>query len=176
MGGIPGIYANLTPAGLSQAAGETGTGSQQTTFNAMTQFMGLLTDPFIAGRGDPASAGGRSTGYADEEARAYAAKRNPNNALAAIYTKAPPPVAFEQRWSIWAAGFGGSQNHRRQYLGRLQHRDVAPLRRRRGRRLSLLAIDDRGFRAGRRRHQLQRGPNNGTGTFRPVPGRRVHPA
>src|SRR5258708_3475739 len=36
---------------LTQASGEIGTGSQQTTFNAMGQFMGLLTDPFM-GRGN----------------------------------------------------------------------------------------------------------------------------
>ncbi len=107
-GGIPGIYASLSPASLSQAAGETGTGSQQTTFSAMNMFMGMMADPFIAGRGDVGSAGGGATGYADEEL-AYAAKREPNDALAAIYTKAPPPVPFERRWSVWAAGYGGSQ-------------------------------------------------------------------
>ncbi|MDI1262911.1 MAG: autotransporter domain-containing protein, partial [bacterium] len=109
-GGIPAVFAGLSPAGLSQASGETATGSLQTTFNAMNQFMGVMMDPFVAGRGDGASAGGNATGYADEEALAYAAKkRNPNDALAAIYTKAPAAVPFAQRWSVWAAGFGGSQ-------------------------------------------------------------------
>jgi uncharacterized protein with beta-barrel porin domain len=74
----------------------------------MNMFMGMMADPFIAGRGDVGSAGGGATGYADEEL-AYAAKREPNDALAAIYTKAPPPVPFERRWSVWAAGYGGSQ-------------------------------------------------------------------
>jgi uncharacterized protein with beta-barrel porin domain len=108
-GSIPLVFSALTQAGLTQISGETATGSQQTTFNAMNQFMGAMTDPFIAGRGDPVSAGGSTTGYADEQALAYAAKRKPNDALAAIYTKAPPPVPFTQRWSVWAAGFGGSQ-------------------------------------------------------------------
>ncbi|MBR1244454.1 autotransporter domain-containing protein [Bradyrhizobium sp. AUGA SZCCT0274] len=109
-GGIPAVFANMSADGLSQAAGETATGSQQTTFNAMNQFMGAMMDPFIAGRGDAATAGGNASGFADEEALAYAAKkRNPNDALAAIYTKAPPMVPFQQRWSVWAAGFGGSQ-------------------------------------------------------------------
>ena len=76
----------------------------------MNQFMGVMTDPFIAGRGDAATAGGGPTGYADEEALAYAArKRNPNDALAAIYTKASPMAPFQQRWSVWADGYGGSQ-------------------------------------------------------------------
>lgn len=109
-GGIPGAFATLGPAGLTQASGEGATGSQQTTFNAMNQFMGVMTDPFIAGRGAGTAAGGGATGFADEEAMAYAQKkRSPNDALAAIYTKAPPPVVFAQRWSVWAAGFGGSQ-------------------------------------------------------------------
>jgi T5SS/PEP-CTERM-associated repeat protein/autotransporter-associated beta strand protein/autotransporter passenger strand-loop-strand repeat protein len=94
--------------GLTQLSGETATGSQQTTFDAMNLFIGLITDPFVAGRGDLASAGGGATGYA-EEPLAYAAKRQSSDALAAIYTKAPPPVPFVQRWSVWAAGFGGSQ-------------------------------------------------------------------
>jgi uncharacterized protein with beta-barrel porin domain len=93
---------------LTQASGETATGSQQTTFDAMNQFMRVLTDPFVASRGDGPSAGGGATGYADE-ADAYAAKRKPNDALAAIYTKAPPVIPFQQRWSTWVAGYGGSQ-------------------------------------------------------------------
>ena len=47
-GGIPAIFGALTPFGLTMVSGESATGSQQTTFNAMSQFMGLLTDPFIA--------------------------------------------------------------------------------------------------------------------------------
>ncbi|CAN7528806.1 autotransporter domain-containing protein [Bradyrhizobium sp. LjRoot220] len=112
-GGIPLVFGALTPAGLTQVSGETAVGSQQATFNAMNLFMGLITDPFIAGRGDPISGGGNPNAYAEEESLAYAARgksRSKNDAYAAIYTKAPPLVqSFEQRWSVWAAGFGGSQ-------------------------------------------------------------------
>ena len=117
-GGIPLVFTTLTPAGLTQASGEVATGSQQTTFDAMNLFMGLLTDPFIAGRGDGLSVGGGATPFAEESdgASAYAAKDKPRSkserdAYAAIYRKAPPPVvdAFAQRWSVWAAGYGGSQ-------------------------------------------------------------------
>ncbi|MBV9461670.1 MAG: autotransporter domain-containing protein, partial [Bradyrhizobium sp.] len=106
------IFGALTPAGLTQLSGEGATGSQQTTFDAMNQFMGLLTDPFIAGRGDPASAGGTPTPYADESL-AYAARTRTageRDAYAAVYTKAPAAVPFQQRWSVWAAGYGGSQS------------------------------------------------------------------
>ncbi|MES2031258.1 MAG: autotransporter domain-containing protein [Pseudomonadota bacterium] len=83
---------------LTQASGETATGSQQTTFNAMTLFMGIMTDPFSAGRG-----------FDTPGAMGYADARKPRDAFAMI-TKAPPAVStFETRWSVWASGFGGSQ-------------------------------------------------------------------
>ena len=110
--------ANLANA-LTMASGETAAGSQQTTFEAMNQFMGLLTDPFIAGRGDGATGGAGATPFTEESdgASAYATNgkarsKNERDAYAAIYRKAlPPPAvdAFAQRWSVWAAGYGGSQ-------------------------------------------------------------------
>jgi uncharacterized protein with beta-barrel porin domain len=106
-GSIPMVFGSLTPNGLTQVSGETATGSQQATFNAMGLFMGLLTDPFM-NRGGGFGAPSPSSGYAEENA--YAAKSNPTDAFA-MFTKAPPVApSFEQRWSVWAAGFGGSQN------------------------------------------------------------------
>jgi uncharacterized protein with beta-barrel porin domain len=92
-------------AGLSQVSGEVGTGSQQTTFNAMGQFTGLLTDPFM-GRNGASNPIPGATGYA-EEASAYAANRRTD--AFEMFTKAPPVAPFEARWSVWAVGFGGSQ-------------------------------------------------------------------
>jgi uncharacterized protein with beta-barrel porin domain len=105
-GSLPVALANLSPSGLTQASGESATGSQQTTFNAMNLFMGLLTDVFGAGRGGAPGA----TPYADEtSATAYAASgKRPSDAFASIQRKAPSPT-FEQRWDVWAAGYGGSQ-------------------------------------------------------------------
>jgi autotransporter-associated beta strand protein len=102
-GGIPLVFGVLTPAGLSQASGETATGTQQTTFNAMTQFMGVMTDPFIDGRGNGgAPQGGAASGYASTQNSG--AVRD----AYAMFNKAPV-TSFDQRWSVWAAGFGGSQ-------------------------------------------------------------------
>jgi autotransporter-associated beta strand protein len=104
-GSIPLVYGALNGAGLTQAAGEFGASSQQTTFNAMGQFMGLLTDPVAQRDAGPGSAD--TPGYAEEDsASAYAARKR-TDAFAMI-TRAPPRT-FEQRWSVWAAGFGGSQ-------------------------------------------------------------------
>jgi autotransporter-associated beta strand protein len=114
-GSIPAVFGALTPTALTQASGELATGSQQATFDAMNLFMGVLTDPFVAGRGDDVAASAAAAPFADEGdgASAYAAKDKPRSkgerdAYAAVYAKAPV-VPFEQRWSVWAAGFGGSQ-------------------------------------------------------------------
>ncbi|MDU6372858.1 MAG: autotransporter domain-containing protein [Bradyrhizobium sp.] len=104
-GGMSAIYASLTPAGLAQAAGQIGSSAQQTTFSAMSQFMGLVSDPTQRGNtfGGPSTA----TGYAEEDGRAAYAARRRDDAFAMV-TKAPA-APFASRWSMWAAGFGGSQ-------------------------------------------------------------------
>jgi fibronectin-binding autotransporter adhesin len=117
-GTLFGLTGGSLASALTQASGESATASQQTTFDAMNLFMGLLTDPFVAGRGDGAIGGANPPGYADEQGygvSAYAPKDTPRSqserdAYAAIYHKAPPTAdSFAQRWSVWAAGFGGSQ-------------------------------------------------------------------
>ena len=65
-GSIPLVFGGLTPAGLTQASGETATGSQQATFNAMGLFMGLLTDPFFGGSGGGGTGGPGATPFAAE--------------------------------------------------------------------------------------------------------------
>lgn len=94
--------------GLTQLSGETAAGSQQTTFNAMNQFIGTMLDPFIDGRGATALPAG-ATPYADDDSLAYAAKRSTSDAAAAIYRKAPIAESYDPRWSVWAAAYGGSQ-------------------------------------------------------------------
>lgn len=114
-GGIPLAFGVLTPAGLTQVSGESAIGSQQATFDAMNLFLGLITDPFVAGRGETGSQAG-PLAFA-EESLAYEANgkrqasRSEREAYAAIYRKASPMAvdALGQRWSMWAAGFGGSQ-------------------------------------------------------------------
>jgi autotransporter-associated beta strand protein len=116
-GGIPLVFGTLTPAGLTQVSGETATGSQQTTFSAMTQFITMLLDPFISGRGDTPVSTANATLFAEEgdaaSAYATAGRKRRTGAERDAYgmiTKAVPrnPV-FDPRWSVWAAGFGGSQ-------------------------------------------------------------------
>ena len=114
-GGIPTVFATLSPSGLTQASGELATGSQQATFDAMNLFMGVLTDPFIAGRNSGAGAGGGAQPYAEEGegSLAYAAKSNSaRDAFAKIPTKADAARndLLDNRWSVWGGAYGGGGN------------------------------------------------------------------
>jgi len=102
-----GLTGSPLSTALSQLSGEAGTGAERVAFQLMTEFLGLLTDPFVSGRGNGGGLG-PAPGFAAEDqdslppdiARAYAA-----------LVKAPPPrpvAAFDQRWSVWSAAFGGS--------------------------------------------------------------------
>ena len=117
----PGFNAllNLPPAALpgalSQLSGEIGAGSQQSTFGAMTQFVGSLLDHLTGGSDTAAPAPGASQ-FADDGAGsdAYASSQTPRSkrerdAYAAISTRPPPVDPFAHAWSVWVAGFGGSQ-------------------------------------------------------------------
>jgi autotransporter-associated beta strand protein len=84
-GTLPGAFATLTAAGLTQVSGETAVGTQQATFDAMNQFMGVMLDPHAGGCG------------AQEDV--------------AMARKAPLKAEpFCARWGVWAAGYGGSQS------------------------------------------------------------------
>lgn len=116
-GALPAAFGNLFALSgsnlanaLSGLSGEIATGSQQTTFDAMNQFMGLLTDPFITGRGGSIAGGGIPNAFTDEDARVRARSGSERDAYAAMSAKAPAAASpFAQRWAVWEAGFGGSQ-------------------------------------------------------------------
>lgn len=116
-GALPAAFGNLFALSgsnlanaLSGLSGEVATGSQQTTFDAMNQFMGLLTDPFITGRGGSIAGGGIPNAFTDEDARARSRSGSERDAYAAMSAKAPRAASpFAQRWAVWEAGFGGSQ-------------------------------------------------------------------
>jgi fibronectin-binding autotransporter adhesin len=114
-GGIPAVFGTLTPGGLAQASGELATRTQQTSFDAMNLFLGLLTDPFVAGRGESAAPPAGASQFAeDNDANAYASSgkartKSEREAYAAVYRKASIRDTYDPRWSVWAAGYGGSQ-------------------------------------------------------------------
>jgi autotransporter-associated beta strand protein len=94
--------ANLTNA-LALLSGEAATGAQQVAFQLTNQFLNIMLDPFVDGRSNPL--GGGAIGFAPERAEL------PDDialAYAKILKEPPKPVAFEQPWSVWGAGYGGS--------------------------------------------------------------------
>ena len=156
---------------LTQVSGETATGAQQSAFNAMSMFMGQMTDPFIAGRQRAAASGGASSFAA--EADAFAASRTAGERrLMRAIVKAMPPTRFEQRWSVWAGAYGGAQPP-------TAMRPSGPAPRPAGSMAASVGADYRlspdtvvGFAlAGGGTHFSV--ANGGSGRCRPVPGRRV---
>ncbi len=94
--------ANLTNA-LALLSGEAATGGQQVAFQLTNQFLNIMLDPFVDGRSNVN--GGGAIGFAPER------EELPDD-IALAYSKivkAPPkPQTFDQPWSVWGAGYGGS--------------------------------------------------------------------
>jgi uncharacterized protein with beta-barrel porin domain len=98
---------NLANA-LTQLSGEAATGAEESAFQLTNEFLNLMLDPFVNGRGyAPGATGGSggALGFAPDEQTSL-----PSDvalAYASILGKAPPQ-SFDQRWSAWGAAFGGS--------------------------------------------------------------------
>jgi autotransporter-associated beta strand protein len=106
-GGIPGAFFGLSPNGLTRIDGEAATDAAQGAFLLMDQFLELMLDPFVDGRGGGnfQSGGGGAYGFAPEQQTSFP----PDVALAYdAVLKAPPATAFDRRWTTWGAAFGGS--------------------------------------------------------------------
>jgi uncharacterized protein with beta-barrel porin domain len=110
--GIPAGFAdlgNLSGAALSNAltqlAGQPATGAQTSTFQLLTDFMNLLSDPSSGGGGSPT--GGGAPGFAPEQEASLPS--DIAEAYASILTKKPAQQqTFEQRWSAWGSAYGGA--------------------------------------------------------------------
>jgi autotransporter-associated beta strand protein len=94
--------ANLANA-LTLLSGEAATGAQQGAFQLTNQFLGIMLDPFVDGRSGASSGGAIGFAPAREELPEDIAL-----AYAKILKEPPKPQSFEQRWSVWGAGYGGS--------------------------------------------------------------------
>lgn len=112
-GGIPVAFAALTPAGLTTASGELGTGIIQSAINADGQFLNLMLDPTVVGRSSGFTKAGSVAQFADGDDPAAYASMRPATAREreAFAMAAKAPLLSSQpinRWSVWAAGYGGS--------------------------------------------------------------------
>ncbi|WP_246820780.1 autotransporter outer membrane beta-barrel domain-containing protein [Bradyrhizobium iriomotense] len=91
---------------LDQLSGEAATGTRQGAFQFTGQFLGLMLDPFVDGRGISAGTGGTVLGFSPERtALPEAIGLAYNKALGVPATKAP---AFAERWTAWGTAFGGT--------------------------------------------------------------------
>lgn len=101
---LAGLNAAQARAAFTSLDGEVATGAERAAFRFGDQFLNLMLNPFVDGRFD-STGGGSSSGFASEQQ----AELPPEMAEAyASVFKAPQPANFEQRWSLWNAGFGGS--------------------------------------------------------------------
>ena len=91
----------------------------------MTQFLGVMLDPFVDGRGGVgAAAGGAAIGFAPERPQMpddIALRLRQGDEGAALQGRAP---AFEQRWSVWGAAYGGYNKTQRRSGGGRQPRSA----------------------------------------------------
>jgi uncharacterized protein with beta-barrel porin domain len=109
-GALPATFANLfnlTGAplqnALTQLDGEDATGAERGAFDLMNEFLTLMLDP--SGYGGGGGSGGGALGFAPDQQTSLP----PDIALAyAGLLKAPPQQTLAERWTTWAAGFGGS--------------------------------------------------------------------
>src|SRR4029077_3087828 len=82
------------------------TGAQQVGFQMTNQFLGLMLDPFVDGRGGGVpGTSGPALGFAPEQAAL------PDD-IALAYSKvlkapAMPAATFDQRWTAWGGAYGG---------------------------------------------------------------------
>jgi uncharacterized protein with beta-barrel porin domain len=92
---IFGLTGTALQNALTHLDGEDATGAETSAFDLMNEFLGLMLDPFVDGRSVDQNIGADPGSVFD---------------YAPLATKAPlaPAATFNQRWTTWAAGFGGS--------------------------------------------------------------------
>jgi uncharacterized protein with beta-barrel porin domain len=96
---IFGLSGGNLASALSQLSGEPATGAERAAFQLTNEFLQLMLDPDVDGRG-----GGTAMPLAPERLADFP----PDVALAyASVFKAPPKPPADRSWNVWAAGFGG---------------------------------------------------------------------
>ena len=104
-----GLTGSPLASALMHLDGEVATGAEIPAFQLMSEFLNLMLDPFVDGRlGSGASfGGGPALGFAPDAQTVLP----PDVALAyAGVLKAPPAPPFQQRWTAWAASYGGANS------------------------------------------------------------------
>jgi uncharacterized protein with beta-barrel porin domain len=103
---------NYTPAqlqtALNELSGQDNTGAATSTFQLMNDFLNLLSDMTFGAGGGGGTGGVGAPGFAATPEDAF-----PSD-VAMAYRQAlkqSAPASFDQRWTAWGAGFGGSGSY-----------------------------------------------------------------
>ena len=104
--GVFGLTGSSLANALTQLDGEVGTGAERAAIQLTNEFLELMLDPFVNGRGNVGGVGIGTLGFAPDQQ----SNLPPDIALAyaPIINKAPAKPVFEQRWTAWGSAFGGS--------------------------------------------------------------------
>ena len=105
------VLASPTTNVLTELSGESNTGAERAAFQLSNEFLTLMLDPFVNGRGyapGGPGGGGPALGFAPDEQTSLP----PDVALAyaSILNKAPPKPTSDQRWTAWGSAYGGSNS------------------------------------------------------------------
>ena len=124
-GTLPAAFQNLydlpgpqLAAALGELSGETAVDAEKGAFALMNQFLGVMLDPFVDGRGcgggpnpvldrlrQELDCGDRqASGFAPDQQASFP----PDIALAYAGILKASPTLFVPRWTSWGSGFGGS--------------------------------------------------------------------
>jgi autotransporter-associated beta strand protein len=111
-GAFTGLFAlsqSAIPSALTQLTGELGTGLAHASLLDMEQFLQLMLDPFVDGRGGGAT--GPALGFSPDH-RADNDALNQLLAFDRMATKAPKLDAYAPRWTVWGGAYGASGSMR----------------------------------------------------------------
>ncbi len=96
---------NLSNA-LSQLSGEPATGAEKVAFQLTDQFLNMMLDPFVDGRGGSSGAGLPAPGFAPE---AQALPPELARAYTSVFKARPGATpSYDPRWTAWGGAYGGS--------------------------------------------------------------------
>ena len=108
-----GLTGGALTAALSQLNGEVATGAERSSFQLTNEFLSLMLDPFVNGRGYVGGAG--FGGPSSAMPGCASGEQTSVSADAAIFRLSPPAAkdcglrgVYEPRWSAWGSAFGGS--------------------------------------------------------------------
>ena len=127
-GGIPSAFFGLTPGGLTQIDGEAATGAERGAFQLTTEFLNLMLDPFVYGRGGWGGGGERERRSDRLHARRAGKLAAGCRARLCLDPQGPGEAGLRSALDRVGLGFRRQQHHGRRSGGRFDHGHDTDLR------------------------------------------------